>query len=333
MRNPMQPLLMAFLATVALLCGQVQERENPVPSAVSRETFDRWFVEISNNGRWGPLDELGTLNLITSEKRRSAAQNIRHGVSVSLAHEMAAGPDLNATVPMALRQEISDDGPDVTWLDDELSIGIHGWAYSHIDALSHTAFRGQMYNTFGRDSLKSGTIQPLRLQVMHSGIISRGYLVDIPRLRGIPYLEPGTSINERDLDQWVKYAGVKVEDGDVLLIRTGRWARAKALGNWEAGKASPGPHPSVALWLRKRGVAALGSDVANEIYPSVVSGLSNPLHELALVSMGMPLMDNLDLEAVASEAAARSQWTFFFIAAPLRVKNGSGSLVNPLAVF
>ena len=168
---------------------------------------------------------------------------------------------------------------------------------------------------------------------MQGGLVTRGLLVDIPRLRKIPYLEPGIPITVEDLEQWERQQGVRVEPGDVLLIRTGRWARAQALGNWEVSKAAAGPHPSIARWLRTRGVAALGGDVANEIYPSVVPGLSNPLHQLALVSMGMPLLDALDFEALAREAAVRSRWTFLFVATPLRVHNGSGSPVNPLAVF
>lgn len=333
MKDRTLQMLLVLLTSVAPLVAQPQKQSNSAPPAVSRQTFDRWIVEISNAGRWGAQDELGTLNLITPEKRRRAAQSVRDGVSVSLAREMVAGPDMNAVAPMRLRQDISTDEPEVTWTDDEITLMFHGWAYSHIDALSHTLYRGRMYNGYGKEHLTPAPPQLLSIQAMQGGLITRGVLVDVPRLKGVPYLEPGTAITVEDLEQWERQRGVKVEPGDVLLIRTGRWARAQALGNWEVSKAAAGPHPSIAPWLRARGVAALGGDVSNEIYPSVVPGLSNPLHQLALVSMGMPLLDNLDFEAVAREAAARSRWTFLFIAAPLRVHNGSGSPLNPLAIF
>jgi kynurenine formamidase len=89
----------------------------------------------------------------------------------------------------------------------------------------------------------------------------------------------------------------------------------------------------VALDLHERGAAALGGDVSNEYYPSLVAGISDPLHEIALAAMGMPLMDNLDLEEAARTAATRNRRTFMFVAAPLRIRGGSGSLVNPLAIF
>lgn len=124
-----------------------------------------------------------------------------------------------------------------------------------------------------------------------------------------------------------------MREGDVLLIRTGRWAREAALGAPEKGDAVPGLHPAAAAWLHGRGVAALGSEGGTDARPSLVPGLGNPIHALALVAMGMPIFDNMDLEELARAAAARSRWTFLFIAAPLDIRGATGSALNSLAVF
>jgi kynurenine formamidase len=322
--------LAAFIAATAV---PAQERPAAAPDRVPRDTFEGWMAALSNAGRWGANDELGTLNLITPEKRRRAAEGVRAGISVSLAHELAPGPDPNAMAPMELRHSVHSTDSPVTWAIDEIRLVYHGWVYSHVDALSHALYRGQMYNGYGREHLTPAGAQRLGVQAMQAGIVTRGVLIDVPRLKGVPYLEPGTPIIVTDLEQWERRRGVRVAAGDVLLIRTGRWARAEALGPWEIAKGTAGPHPSIAAWLKARGVAALGSDVANEVYPSVVPGIGEPLHQLALVALGMPLLDNLDLDALAAEAAARSRYTFLFVAAPLRVRGGSGSPLNPLAIF
>ena len=300
---------------------------------VPRDTFDLWFREVSNAGRWGSADELGTLNLISPAKRLAAARTVRAGISVSLSRQVTAGPDINALWPVEVQFRIVPDG-DVTWFLDVATVPYHGFSLSHVDALSHTAFRGRRYNNYA-DSTVSATAGAGRLGVeaMQAGVVSRGVLVDVPWLRGVPYLELGTAITTADLAQWEQRTGVRIEQGDVVLIRTGRWAREAALGPWRTSDSAAGPHPELANWLRSRHVAALGADVANERNPSLVTGVSSPLHQLALAAMGMPLFDNLDLEAVSREAAARRQWTFLFVAAPLPVRGGSGSLVNALAVF
>lgn len=127
-------------------------------------------------------------------------------------------------------------------------------------------------------------------------------------------------------------SGVEIQEGDVVLIRTGREAREASVGSWDVRKAgAAGPHPEIVTLLHERGVALLGGDVADEIHPSLVADVRSPMHLLAIVSMGMPLFDNLGLEALAQEAGARERWTFLFVAAPLSIEHATGSAVNPLA--
>lgn len=300
---------------------------------VARDTLERWIARASNAGRWGRDDERGTLNLITPARRLQAIATIRDGITVSLAHEITPGPNPRSSSPISLTYGSAKFDSVVTWGFDETSVMFHGWAYSHIDALSHTAWRGQMYNGTSLDVADRTGTRRLGIQNMSGGIVTRGVLFDVARLKGRPYLDPGTVITVADLEQWEREHGITVGPGDVVLIRTGRWAREATLGGWDVTKGAAGPHPTVALWLHARGAAALGGDVSNEYYPSVVPGISDPLHEVALVGMGMPLMDNLDFEELARAANDRKRWHFVFMAAPLRMRGGSGSLVNPLAIF
>lgn len=303
------------------------------PAPVSRDTFNVWMSRLSNAGRWGAQDQLGTLNLITPAKRLAAAQSVREGVAISLASNLVAGPDSNAIRPMGFGLMIARIDSTMSAALDSLSLMAHGYAYSHVDALAHFVYRGQMYNGVGPEQLTPEGAKKLGIEVMQAGIVTRGVLVDVPQLRGVTYLSNGDAVTSQDLDLWERRTGVRIEAGDVVLIRTGRGARVQATGPWRVAANASGPHPSLAAFLRARDVAALGSDVANEVAPSVVPGIANPLHLLTLIALGMPLFDDLDLEAVASEAAVRSRPTFLFVAAPLRVRGGTGSPVNPLAIF
>jgi kynurenine formamidase len=305
---------------------------------MTRAQFDALFTQVNNAGRWGAEDERGTLNLITEEVRREAAREVRQGVSVSLARELVPGP-IPAAEPMELefvRVPDSQLGPaddSVSWTAERFRLLYHGWGFTHVDALSHMSYHGRAYNDEALRRHPDGSPVRNAVRQMRDGIVSRGVLVDVPRLRGVPYLEGRAVITVQDLERWEQHAGVRVRSGDVLLIRTGRWARQAALGPAPEGDPSPGIDPRVAAWLHARGVAALGDDGGKDPSPSPVPGLNAPLHALTLVAMGMPLFDNLDLEAVARQAAERSRWTFFFVAAPLEIRGATGSPLNPLAVF
>jgi kynurenine formamidase len=167
-----------------------------------------------------------------------------------------------------------------------------------------------------------------------NGIFTRAILLDIPRLKGVPYLEPGTPIYVEDLEAAEKRAGVKVGSGDALFVRTGVWARRKALGPYLRGRAeggrSAGLDPSVIPWLKQRDIAVLGSDHPQYVSPSNIRGA---VHDFALVHLGIHLLDNCDLEAVADAAAARRRWEFLLTVAPLAIPGGTGSPANPIATF
>ena len=321
----------AGLLVVGLL-AQAPPLEAQTAREVTAETVAQWMTELSNWGRWGDDDEMGALNLITPEKRRAALALATAGVSVSLSHNYLTERALDATSPVGYEM-LGPDRPG-PFRSDRYTFAYHGYAHSHMDSLCHMMHDGRMYNGYVRDDeVTAGGCAKLAIINFKQGIVTRGVLMDIARLKGVDYLEPGTPISVEDLEAWEREAGVTVEPGDILFVRNGRWARRAELGAWETGRESAGLHASVAPWLRERGVAMLGADGTNDVLPSGVDGVTQPIHQLTIVAMGMPLFDNLDLEAVAAEAARQNRWEFLLVAAPLAMDGGTGSPLNPLAIF
>jgi kynurenine formamidase len=311
------------------MSGQGQAADSEI---VSSAEYDNWRSEVSNWGRWGKDDELGTLNFITAEKKVVAAGLVQEGVSVSMSLELNKIADNVNTAPFEHQLEVSTFGGHEV-AGDRYSVQYHGFAHSHMDALPHFARDGKLYNGFPVEGLKPTGAEKLGIENAHAGVFTRGVLVDMAWFRGVDYLEPGTAISAADLEAWEAKTGVKIGSGDVLLVRTGRWERVRQKGQWNFLEGAAGLHASVARWLHAREVAVIGCDGVSDVMPSGVEGLANPLHELVIVGMGMPILDNLNLDEVAAAAAARNRWTFLFVGAPLRIPGGTGSPLNPLAVF
>jgi kynurenine formamidase len=330
MRAPRRRLLTATFLLTTLAAGVAPTAQRAQP--VTRQQFDAWMQQISNWGRWGKEDELGTLNLITPEKRKAAAALVRDGVTVSLALDLNKERDGNNGNPFEHQLSLGKLGEQQV-ASDRYSVQYHGFAHSHIDGLPHFAHKGKFYNGFAYEEAQPNGARKLGIHNMKEGIVTRGVLVDMPWLRGVDFIEPWTAFTSKDLEAWEVKTGVKVGSGDVLLIRTGRWDRVRQKGSWTFISEGAGSHASVALWLKARDVAVIGSDGVSDVMPSGVEGLINPLHELVLVGLGMPILDNLDLDAVARAARTRNRWTFMFVGAPLRVPGGTGSPLNPLAIF
>jgi len=299
---------------------------------VTAAMVEQWMTDLSNWGRWGDDDQLGTLNLITAEKRLEAISLARVGTSVSLSHNYIKERAQDATSPF--EHEMLGIGSPGVFRSDRYSISYHGYAHSHLDALCHMMHEGRLYNGYVRDDeVTEGGCDKLAIINYKHGIVTRGILMDIARLKGVEYLEPGTPIYVEDLEAWEREAGIRVGSGDVVFVRSGRWARRAEVGPWATGRNAAGLHASVVPWLHERGVAMLGSDYTNDVLPSGIEGATQPIHQLMLVALGTPLFDNLDLEAVAAEAARQGRWEFMLVAAPLAVEGGTGSPLNPLAIF
>ncbi|HXP87565.1 MAG TPA: cyclase family protein [Bryobacteraceae bacterium] len=312
----------------ALMAASVTAQTPAPKHSVTPEEYERWKTELSNWGRWGKDDEIGALNLITPAKRKQAAALVKEGVSVSMAGDLDTQKAVDNPNPFELKM--------LTIGTDQLSANYHGIAHTHLDSLAHINDKGVFFNGYKPDAdtvMKQGHAKN-SIHNLKNGIFTRGILIDIPRLKGVPYLEPGTPIYVEDLEAWEKKAGVKVSAGDALFVRTGVWARRKALGPWLRGRAEGGRDagldPSVIPWLKKRDVAIMGSDHPQYVAPALLRGA---VHDFALLYLGVHLFDNCDLEALADAAAARKRWEFLLTAAPLAIPGGTGSPINPIATF
>ena len=296
--------------------------------SITIEQFDQWMKDLSNWGRWGDDDEIGAANLMTDAKRQEAAALIETGATVSLAHDFLTEEAVDAREPYALQMSINPEGQNS---GDRVEVYFHGITFSHLDGLCHVFYKDQLYN--GRDYREVVTedgCSRMGTTAMKNGLVTRGILVDMPRLKGLPYLEPGTKLYQEDIEAWEEHAGVRLSSGDALLLRTGRWALRAERG---ATREMSGWDASVMPFMAERDIALLGADSVHEA-PDSVPGLSvNPIHRFAIVARGMNLLDNLDLEALAETAASHNRWEFMLVVAPLRVPGGTGSPVNPIAIF
>jgi kynurenine formamidase len=299
---------------------------------LGKDVVDGWMEGLSNWGRWGDDDQMGTVNLITESTRRAAAQLVRSGVSVSMAHEVLVEETVDNRNPYDHRMTAvgSSPGP---WSGDYIGVSYHGYAHSHLDALCHRFQDGVMYNGYPESDVTQEGCANLAITAFKDGIFGRGILVDFPRMRGLDWIEPGVGFTPEWFDAWEEETGITIGSGDIVLIRTGRWAMREAVGPWNVATDSAGVHASAVEWLKDRDVALIGSDAALDVKPSGVEGYDSPVHALILVALGMPIFDNLDLEAVAQEAARQNRWEFLLTTAPLRVGGGTGSPLNPIATF
>jgi len=305
----------------------------------TRADFDRLMTELSNWGRWGKDDQIGAVNLITPAKRKEALSSVKDGFSVSMARKAEMEPALDNPRPITHVMGGSGRGanpanlrPDISGASDTFTIAYHGFVHTHMDAFCHRAYKGLMYNGMPMTEVTDKACNVGSVYAWKDGIITRAVLMDIPRLKGVDYLEPGTRIYPEDLDAWVKRAHLKIEPGDAILIRTGRWALRDARGPYDINQLA-GLYVTCAKWLHDHNAAILGSDGAEDVHPSGIDGITEPIHALVLVAMGMPVFDNLDLEAVSREATKRNRWDFLVTASPAAVPGATGSVLNPIATF
>src|SRR5262245_57529417 len=293
------------------------ERQPPANvSSVTQQQFDQWMTQLSNGGRWGKDDQLGTLNLITPEKRRRAAALVKTGTAVSLSSDIA-------------RVGQQQSRPNGGWLVNRFRINgeflmesqeteFHGSRITHFDAVCHRTYKGKGYNglEFKDVATEDGGCSKLAVTTARNSIITRGVLVDIPGT---------TRLRREDIDAWEKRTGIKISSGDALLFRT-RQPNVTATG---AGAA--GYDPSILPFLKERDVALIGSDAIQE--GGNIPGVGTPIHAFVLVALGMNILDNLDLTEAAETASKLRRWDFMLVVSPLRVEDGSGSPVNPVALF
>src|SRR3984893_418753 len=315
-----------------------RSQSNTRPTITNEEDFRRAMKELSNWGRWGADDELGASNLITPAKRKQALALAKEGVTISLAHDVVQ--EKAADAPNILERVLGNVSPTGTTDRYQYTGTYHGVVHSHLDSVDcHIMVDGKGYN--GRameDITATGGCPKGNINALKDGVVTRAILFDATLLPGKAtaqgWLEPGTAIHREDLEALEKLENVKVSAGDVILLYTGRWKRRAALGAWPRETGFAGYHADVAYFLKERGVSFIGGDGPNDVSPTgLPPTVTNPLHRLALVAMGVSIFDNLDFERAVEQARRLNRFEFLFTAAPLRIEKRTGSPLNPLAIF
>ncbi|HVN83474.1 MAG TPA: cyclase family protein [Candidatus Binatia bacterium] len=298
-----------------------------------------------NWGKWGDDDELGTLNYITPDKIVAAAGLVKRGTIFSLAIPFdSRGPQTGfggRTNP--LHYMLQDGGdiasgaqdfiPGLRYCDDAVTMPLQ--CATQWDALSHIYFDGKMYNDRGPEVVDSSGAKKNSIDKVKNKIVSRGVLLDIPRLKHKPWLDPGEAIRPADLDAAAAQAGVAIGRGDIVLIRTGQIAQVRAEQSWGQYAGGPAPGLSVlcAEWLAKNEIAGYATDTwGTEVIPNETPDVFQPLHCVAIVNMGMLVGEIFDLEELAADCAADGVYEFLFVAPPLPITGAVGSPINPQAI-
>lgn len=304
-----------------------------------------WLDTLSNWGRWGPADELGTLNFLDRGCVSRAAGLVESGEVVSCAIPIDYGRELHSRTSHAGTSRAWKNAPiqfvfaagNLSRPEDDASrhandaflISPHGSMITHLDALSHIHLRGQMYNGISSEFVTSDRgAEKCGIEVARHGITGRGVLLDVPRTLGRDWLDDGEEIYPQDLEAAEELENVQVGRGDILLVRTGYRARNPA----GAVLDRPGLQAMCLPWLHGREVAVLCSDVTQDVRPHGYH-VGSPIHTVGIWALGLWLIDNCALEDLAAACARHARWEFLLSAGAVVFNRSTGSPVNPLAIF
>lgn len=308
---------------------------------IVRETGQR----CRNWGKWGPDDELGTLNYITPDVIVKAARLVRRGAVFSLAIPFdSRGPQINQPRRFNPIHKMILTGPDFTtgavkrpggagFADDMVIMPLQ--CATQWDALSHCFLDGKLYNGYDANLVSSEGAKKNGIEKMARGVVARGVLLDVARVKGVEWLDPGYAITTEDLEAAVRAHGVTVGTGDALLIRTGQMAMCRTRGGWGdyAGGDAPGLSFKTAGWINERQIAAVATDTwGMEVRPNEIPDSYQPLHQVLIPNMGLLVGEIFHLEELAADCATDKTYEFLFVAPPLPITGAVGSPVNPLAI-
>ena len=304
----------------------------PDPAEISE-----MLEQVSNWGRWGDDDQLGTVNLID----RAAGLDALTGSSgrvVPLARPISrSGREASEHASMLhFMQRAGESAGHGYWsATDWFGLAFHGFEVTHLDALSHIMWDGKMYNgvpaqlVTTTEGATTHSVDPLA-----RGIVGRAVLIDAPRHFGVDRIEPGIGLTPDDLDAILEAQRTTLQPGDMLLLRTGRDVDVpggKVRHPMQEGLGGLGP--ACLGWLRRHDVALLGSDAISDTLVPSGGPHPVPIHVGALVGLGLPLLDNAHLEELSAVTADYGRWTFHLTIAPLWLQAATGSPVTPLAVI
>ena len=299
--------------------------------------FQALFDAVSNWGRWDDGGQRGALNLLTPGRVADAARLVRSGLTVTLSRALTTEARIDVPKPadhhMTMLTDEDIGSGSVRFAKDYVGLDYHNDGHTHIDAFCHVAFQGSLFDGVPEAAVTADGAYAGAIDILKGGLIGRGVLLDVPRARGVAWIEPGEHVFREDLEAAERQQGVRVAAGDILLVRTGHARRLTELDPWDTRTAKAGLHPTVATFLADREVAALGSDGNSDTAPSTTEGVAFPIHVLALNAMGVHLLDYLQFEDLVPQCESAGRWEFLFVAAPLRIERGTGSPLNPIAIF
>jgi len=315
----------------------------PQANIPSEEEVLGYFKKLSNWGRWGTEDQLGAPNLITPAVTKRAIGLVEDGLRITMSRTISFEPSADAPSPPVHFMVESGEGwasgdkvssrafPAAT---DYFGMIFHGVTVTHVDSLSHFFWEGKTYNGFPAHLVSTsmgatfGSVEEAK-----TGMITRGVLVDVPMIRGIDWVERGEGVMIDDILAAEERCGFKVEEGDILLVRTGQLHRRNVEGPVDRAAGSAACQASCLPLFHERAISMLGSDTGNDVNPPQYQKVPSPIHQVSITAMGIWILDNANLEEVAEECKKRNRWEFMVSIGPLRLHNTTGSPVNPIAVF
>jgi len=302
--------------------------EHRIPT---KEEVESYLRDRRNWGRWGDKGNAGTINLVTPEKRLSAAKLVKTGRAVSLSRVFPVTPSVENPRPaqhfMYTNQRPGGWGS----CQDFYGISYHGTATTHIDALCHVWTGDGMWE--GRDPTKEITFNGAKfgsVDAWGEGILTRGVLLDVPKHRGKPFVTLEEPVHGWELEEIAKEVGITLEPGDAVAVYSGREAYAEAHGSWGGGETRPGLHASCLPFIRDNDISVLIWDMMDAV-PNEY-GIPQTVHA-AIPAYGVALLDNALLQPLAEACAEEGRYEFMLTINPLVVVGGTGSPVNPIAVF
>ena len=303
---------------------------------MTEASFRELYGRLRASRPWGPEDRRGALNYLTPALVLAAMGEVRLGRTVSL--EAPVEERVTKDNPDPAHHPMTGTADDakpsgLSFAMDRLEMNVHGNADSHMDALCHVMYDGTLYNGVPASTVSSSGAAELNIEVAKDGVVGRGVLLDIPRLYGVPWLEPGDFVTADDLVAAEQAQQVRVGEGDLLFVRVGHRRRRNELGPWDAAAARAGLHPAAMEFVADRKVALLGSDSNNDTAGNAAEQVDFPVHVLAINALGVHLLDYLQFGELLPVCEEAGRWSFLCVIAPLRLHGGTGSPVNPIAIL
>lgn len=312
-------LFITIYLSISCETNSIKNRKHPI--LATDQDISNIIPEISNWKKWGDKDEKGTVNYITPNTIVAASKLIKNGKSISLARQTSI-TETNGVREGTYKMQKGDYG-----CRDYVGAVWHGFAVTHLDGLCHVfADTTQMYNGFSTEYLTDSGAKKLGLENLAAeGITGRGVLIDVAEyFKG--KLELGQPIMPSDLDQVLLQQNTYIQTGDILFIRTG-------FGSSNSREKRTGLHPSCLLWIHEKKIALLGSDGDNDAHPINFKRWLSPFHTIGIPYLGLPLIDNADLEQLGKICKLENRYEFFITINPWRIEGTTSCPINPMAIF